>query len=56
MSHRAGNNLDSAAARDMSAEQKRKLLSQIHVLVQRWRPFAAWIAPLCADFQRPDLR
>jgi hypothetical protein len=34
-------------------EQKRKLLSQIHVLVERWRPFMAETAPLFADFQRP---
>ena len=39
--------------RDMPAEQKRKLLSQIHVAVERWRPFMAEIAPLFADFQRP---
>ncbi len=40
-------------ARDMPAEQKRKLLSQIHTAVERWRPFMAEIAPLFADFQRP---
>src|SRR5262245_20024438 len=45
--------LEQAAARDMPDEQKRKLLSQIHVLVERWRPFIAEIAPLFADFQRP---
>src|SRR5262249_38042634 len=39
--------------RDMPAEQKRKLLSQIHVVVERWRPFVAEIAPLFADPQRP---
>ncbi len=38
--------------RDMPAEQKRKLLSQIHVVVERWRPFMAEIAPLFTDFQR----
>src|SRR5262245_6441483 len=38
---------------EMPAEKKRKLLSQIHVLVERWRPFMAEIAPLFADFQRP---
>jgi hypothetical protein len=45
--------LEQAAARDMPDEQKRKLLSQIHVLVERWRPFATEIAPLFAAFQRP---
>src|SRR5215831_2187961 len=40
-------------AHDMPPEKKRKLLSQIHVLVERWRPFVAEIAPLFADFQRP---
>jgi hypothetical protein len=40
-------------AHDMPPEKKRKLLSQIHVLVERWRPFIAEIAPLFADFQRP---
>jgi len=40
-------------AHDIPPEQKRKLLSQIHVLVERWRPFMAEIAPLFADFQRP---
>jgi hypothetical protein len=45
--------LAQAAARDMPDEQKRRLLSQIHVLVERWRPFMAEIAPLFADFQRP---
>src|SRR5262249_8898623 len=39
--------------RDMPAEQKKKLLAQIHAAVERWRPFAAEIAPLFADFQRP---
>jgi hypothetical protein len=39
----------------MPEEQKQEMLSQIqiHVLVGRWRPFAA--APLCADVQRSDL-
>src|SRR5262249_48209974 len=45
--------LEQAAARDMPDEQKRKLLSQIHILVERWRPFATEIAPLFAAFQRP---
>src|SRR5262249_53448118 len=40
-------------AHDMPPEKKRKLLSQIHVLVERWRPFVAEVAPLFADFQRP---
>jgi hypothetical protein len=40
-------------ALDIPPEKKRKLLSQIHVLVERWRPFMAEIAPLFADFQRP---
>src|SRR5262245_32172117 len=40
-------------AHDMPPEKKRKLLSQIHILVERWRPFIAEIAPLFADFQRP---
>jgi hypothetical protein len=45
--------LERAAPRDMSDEQKRKLLSQVHVLVDRWRLFMAEIVPLFADFQRP---
>jgi hypothetical protein len=40
-------------AHDMPPEKKRKLLSQIHILVERWRPFVAEIAPLFADFERP---
>jgi len=40
-------------AHDIPPEKKRKLLSQIHVLVERWRPFMVEIAPLFADFQRP---
>jgi hypothetical protein len=40
-------------AYEIPPEKKRKLLSQIHVLVERWRPFVAEIAPLFADFQRP---
>jgi hypothetical protein len=40
-------------AYEIPPEKKRKLLSQIHVLVERWRPFMAEIAPLFADFQRP---
>jgi hypothetical protein len=40
-------------ANDIPSEKKRKLLSQVHVLVERWRPFMAEIAPLFADFQRP---
>ena len=39
-------------AHDIPPEKKRKLLSQIQVLVERWRPFMAEIAPLFADFQR----
>jgi hypothetical protein len=47
--------LDRAAdpASDLPAEQKRKLLAQIHTVVERWRPFMAEIAPLFADFQKP---
>jgi hypothetical protein len=47
--------LDRAAdpASDLPAEQKRKLLAQIHVIVERWRPFMTEIAPLFADFQKP---
>jgi hypothetical protein len=41
------------AASDLPAEQKRKLLGQIHTVVERWRPFMAEIAPLFADFQKP---
>ena len=40
-------------AYEIPPEKKRKLLSQIHVLVERWRPFMAETAPLFADFQRP---
>jgi hypothetical protein len=39
-------------AHDIPPEKKRKLLSQIHVLVERWRPLVAEVAPLFADFQR----
>jgi hypothetical protein len=39
-------------ARDLPPEQKQKILSQIHVVVERWRPFIAELAPLFADFQR----
>jgi hypothetical protein len=38
--------------RDLPAEKKQKLLSEIHVLVERWRPFIAQVAPLFADFQK----
>ena len=38
---------------DLPPEKKQKLLSDIHVLVERWRPFIAEIAPLFADFQKP---
>jgi hypothetical protein len=41
------------SAYEIPPEKKRKLLSQIHVIVERWRPFMAEIAPLFADFQRP---
>jgi len=41
-------------AHDMPPEKKRKLLSQIHVLVERWRPFVAEVAPLFADLQKPQ--
>ena len=46
--------LDRAAdpASDLPAEQKRKLLAQIHAVVERWRPFMAELAPLFADFQK----
>jgi hypothetical protein len=40
-------------AYELPPEKKRKLLSQIHVLVERWRPFVAEVAPLFADLQRP---
>lgn len=40
-------------ASDLTPEQKRRILSQINVIVERWRPFMAEIAPLFADFQRP---
>src|SRR5262245_30992510 len=40
-------------AHELPPEKKKKLLSQIHVLVERWRPFVAEVAPLFADFQRP---
>ena len=40
-------------SRDMPVEQKGKLLAQIHVIVERLRPFMAEIAPLFADFQKP---
>jgi hypothetical protein len=40
-------------ARDLPAERKRELLSQIHVVVERWRPFVSEIAPLFADLQKP---
>jgi hypothetical protein len=40
-------------AHDMSPEKQRKLLSQIHILVERWRPFVAEVAPLFAEFQKP---
>jgi hypothetical protein len=40
-------------AHDMAPEKKQKLLSQIHVLVERWRPFVTEVAPLFADFQKP---
>jgi hypothetical protein len=40
-------------AHDMPPEKKQKLLSQIHILVERWRPFVAEVAPLFADFQKP---
>ena len=39
-------------AYEIPPEKKRKLLSQIHVLVERWRPFVAEVAPLFAEFQR----
>jgi hypothetical protein len=38
---------------DLTPEQKRRILSQINVIVERWRPFVAEIAPLFVDFQRP---
>jgi hypothetical protein len=46
--------LDRAAdpTSDLPAEQKRKLLGQIHAVVERWRPFMAEVAPLFADFQK----
>jgi hypothetical protein len=39
-------------AYEIPQEKKRKLLSQIHVIVERWRPFMAEFAPLFADFQK----
>ena len=49
--------LDRAAdpASDMPPEQKRKVLAQIHAVVERWRPFMAEIAPLFAEFQKTTL-
>ena len=34
------------------SSRSKKLLAQIHVVVERWRPFMAEIAPLFADFQK----
>jgi hypothetical protein len=39
--------------RDLPAEQKQKLLSEIRVVVERWRPFMSEVAPLFADFRGP---
>jgi hypothetical protein len=39
--------------RDLTPEQKHRLLSQIRVIVERWRPFMAEIAPLFEDFEKP---
>jgi len=52
---KVGGERDRAAdpAYDMPVEYKRKLLLQIHPIVERWRHFMAEIAPLFADFQRP---
>jgi hypothetical protein len=38
---------------DLTPEQRRRILSQINVIVERWRPFIAEIAPLFVDLQRP---
>jgi hypothetical protein len=51
MEHELDRAADPASA--LPAEQKRKLLAQIHTVVERWRPFMAEVAPLFADFQRP---
>ena len=51
MEHELDRGADSGS--DLPAEQKRKPLAQIHVIVERWRPFMAEIAPLFADFQEP---
>jgi hypothetical protein len=40
-------------ASDLPAEQKKKILAQIHTIVERVRPFTAELAPLFADFQKP---
>jgi hypothetical protein len=40
-------------ASDLTPEQRRRILSQINVIVERWRPFVAEIAPLFVDFQKP---
>jgi hypothetical protein len=40
-------------ASDLPAEQKKKVLAQIHVVVERLRPFMAELAPLFAEFQKP---
>jgi hypothetical protein len=37
----------------MRDKLKRKLLSEIHVLVESWRPFAAEIALLWPTFRDP---
>ena len=40
-------------ASDLPAEQKKKVLAQIHVVVERLRPFMGELAPLFAEFQKP---
>jgi hypothetical protein len=52
---RAERELERAAdpSHELPPEKKQKLLSEIHVLVERWRPFMTEIAPLFSDFQKP---
>jgi hypothetical protein len=52
---RAEHELERAAdpSHELPLEKKQKLLSEIHVVVERWRPFMTEIAPLFSDFQKP---
>jgi hypothetical protein len=38
---------------DLDDSRRKKILSQLHVIVERWRPFIAEIGPLFWEFQRP---